>query len=355
MKNSIFSHISLCLVLGYFGGVAAMDVVVPPALTDITTEILHQQSMAQTFVESKYDVLRQTAKLIPANVCDGLARFLSDPRARRLFVDRAKKCIPSWPVRNRMKNDDGMRTQLLEAYEQAYRQRTKKIVLTQNEEAMLLEDITQTYGLTDFDKKGHNFVFASPLWPGYLVKIAKYRWVDNDAMIAFPYQLISRVFYNTELNTFISENGYDKHILYFPKSLYHIPDTPEDLNDDNYIVVEPLIPCPSEEENLHRFSSMTVSQIIGSGHLEYFIRGKDVDAIIALIGVIQYCGLWSISPTNIFLLDNGKIALVDTERPGLGGSEWRFFFHQDHAEISRNAASGFDGLIADVLKTKQSE
>jgi hypothetical protein len=86
-----------------------------------------------------------------------------------------------------------------------------------------------------------------------------------------------------------------------------------------------------------------------------FVKKQYYDAVCDLIVVIQHCGLWNISPSNVFLLNNGKIALVDTERPGLGGSEWRWFFHQGEGaapEIMRNAAGGFNGLIKDVLGTK---
>ncbi len=328
---------------------------VSPELLSLKEEITRQGDIAEAVVLSRSDELQETSRQIPAPVVEGLNRFFNDPRAKRLFIDNHKRCCLSWPVQNRMKKDNGMRLRLLQKNKAAYAEPYGKVQLDQAEFDVLLAGLVHDYGLINIENHGNNFAFTSQLWPNALVKIAKLRWIDNDAMLAFPYQLVSRVFYNIELNKCIKDNGYDANIVSFPKSLYHLPGTPEDVNDDNYVVVEPLLPCPSESENNSRFKSMTVKELV-EGHGEHaFVKTAYCDAICALIALIQNSGLWCITNSNVFFLDNDKIALVDTERPGLGGGEWRFFFHQGEgaaAEIGRNAIGGFDGLI-DLLGTKQ--
>jgi hypothetical protein len=328
---------------------------ISPDLLSLRKKFLAQGEQAEAIILSYNENLIETSRYIPENVIIGLNRFFEDPRAQRLFVDRYKRPMIAGTVQGRMQRDGGMRSKLLQENESCYMQQHKKYQISTAESSLLLSQIAGEYGLTDISQDGNTFALTSPFWAGYVVKIAKYRWIDNDAMLAFPYQLISRVFYNQELNSFITSNGYDQHILCFVKSLYHIPGTPDDITDDNYVVVEPLHACPSKLENGRRFREITAKELI-EGHGEYAcIKTEYFDAVCELIMVIQHCGLWSISLSNVFLLDNRKIAIVDTERPGLGGGEWRFFFHQGEgsaAEVDRNASCGFDGLITDVLRTK---
>lgn len=357
MIKRIFFPGLFSLMVAQSHGLLAMQtpaVALSPDILSLQEEILRQGELAEAIVLSKQEELVATARDIPAAVVEGLNKFFGDPRAMRLFVDRCKSCKIAWPAQNRMRRDGGMRLGLLQANEAAYAERSGKVQVNSGEFEALYLGLVRDYGLVNLEQDGHNFVLTSPLWPGAVVKIAKYRWVDNDAMIAFPYQLISRVFYNMELNAFIGAHGYDRSIVRFPKSLYHIPGTSVDINDDNYVVVAPLLPCPNKLENGRRFKSMTVKELV-EGHGEHaFVKKEYYDAVCDLVTVIQHCGLWCLSTSNVFLLDNGKIALVDTERPGLGGSEWRFFFHQGEgaaAEIARNAQGGWDGLTQDVLGT----
>lgn len=348
MKKYIYLGVAMCLGIQFtsFCAVPAPS----PELLGLKDEILRQRRAAELYVDSQYDALVAMSRQIPADVQRGLDRFFGDPRARRLFVDRCKKCVLSWPVKNRMQRDGGMRRQLLKMHEDAYASELCKVQLGEEEGAALFSGLSHDYGLVNCEKDGNCFVLTSSLWPGFVVKIVQYRWVDNDAMLAFPYQLISRAFYNRELNDFIVRNGYDRYIVRFPKLLYHIPGTPEKIDDDNYVVVEPLLACPEKQENERRFKMM-----IEKEGEKVFVKEEYGDAMCALIAVMQYCGLWSISSSNVYFLNDGKIAFIDTERPGLGGSEWRFFFHQGEgaaAEIMRNFQAGFDGLITDVLGTK---
>jgi hypothetical protein len=132
-------------------------------------------------------------------------------------------------VQSHMQRDGGMRSKLLQENESYYIQQHKKIEIDTQEANLLLRQLLTKYRLVDICKTGHNFVFISPFWNGYVVKIAYYRCIYNDAMIAFPYQLIRNILYNQ-----------NKHVHCLIKSLYHIPSTPDDINDDNYVVVEPL-------------------------------------------------------------------------------------------------------------------
>lgn len=347
MKKHIF------LVSFFFLGTISTSfcaVVAPsPELLGLRDEIIRQRGVADAYVARQQDELFVETCHIPAEIQAGLNRFFSDLRVRRLFVDRYKECVVSWPVRNRMARDGGMRKQLLDAHEASYMRESGKVRLPAGEFDAIFPALIRDYGLVNLEEDGNNFALTSPTWPGFIVKIAKYRWVDNDAMLAFPYQLMSRVFYNRELNDFIMRNGLERYIVRFPKRLFHIPGTPEKIDDDNYVVVEPLLPCPIKQENIRRFRAM-----VEQDGEQFVVKEEFAETLAALVGVVQHCGLWCISPSNVFVMDDGKIAFVDTERPGLGGSEWRFFFHQGEgaaAEVSRNAQGGIDGLFQDILGT----
>jgi hypothetical protein len=312
-----------------------------PDLVGLQHEIARQKGMADAFVASKREMLLETSRLIPPAIREGLDRFFGDERAQVLFSVRHKDVIVAHTVARRMQRSVEMRLmrlRLLQEKEAAYETQCHKQVVESEVFDKLFEGLACEFGLADHSSHGNNFILTSSAWPGYVVKIAKYRWVDNDAMIVFPYQLISRVFYNREINDFIAAHDFDRYLVQFPKSLYHIPGTPDDVNDDNYVVVEPLLPCPSPEVNEGRFMSLKKEAIVAN---------PEHPAVPTLQAVIRHSGLWCLSFSNVYLLDDGRFVFVDTERPGLGGSEWRFFFHQGEgaaAEIARNAGGGLEWL-----------
>ncbi len=319
-------------------------VVIPRDLVELRTEILRQRGIACDFVESKRKQLLATSHFIPAPVAEGLNLFFRDPQVRMLFVDRYKTPAIGKPQQNRMAQDGGIRKALLAQNEIAYMRENSKQRFLQEDFDQLLTDVKSRYGLSV--EPGNTFVLRSPLWGGFVVKIAKHRWIDNDAMVAFPYQLISRVFYNQEMNAFAEESLREQRIAdgfcLLRKMLFHIPGTPEDLNDDNYAVVVPYI----RPEDSLPLSSVFAKQPGG----DVIIEEDFFNAVAALVCQIQHSGLWSIHPGNVFFLRDHRVVLLDTERPGMSGSEWRFFFHANQTEIDKNALGGLDGL-ADMLKS----
>jgi hypothetical protein len=369
MNNRKMFFVLCGLVLAQLPCLYAMLLRWPPISEELSRckeKMLRQQAIADAFVVSKRDELLATSVDIPPAIAQGLAIFFGDEQVKRLFVDRYKTCIVSSPVKGCMQRDGGMRLRLLTQHEDDYKRTCGKVLISPIEYPVLLAAVSERYCLVNLDPDGDCFVLTSTLWPGYVVKIAAHRWIDNDAMLAFPYQLISRVFYNMEINNFIAANGYDQYILRLPKSLYHIPGTPDVIHDDNYVVVEPLLYCPPVEENERKFCAMSVherssgddasaaQEIISESGKRFGVKEEYYDVVNALVRVIRHSGLWFISTSNVFCLDDGRIAILDTERSPLVGSEWRFFFHQGEgaaAEIACDATRGLMGLVEDVLRT----
>ena len=161
----------------------------------------------------------------------------------------------------------------------------------------------------------------------YIVKINMKKWL-------LRYQNVGRVFYNEKIRQLVEEEGLDR-IFTFKKYLYHIPGQPEVLNDENYIVIAEHIPdLPDPEENLQRFKALS----------------HDQSFIDQVMQVINQCGLWSINEHNTFVTDDGQCVFIDTEQPGMGGSNDEDFFHKNPQQIINNAQSGleaFCNLISD--------
>lgn len=304
-------------------------------------------------------------------VLEGLNRFFSDPLVQKIFVQRYKTPIVA-PIVSAGSRMTPEKKALLQENEKNYKIAFKKIEIPSPDVISILRGLMARYMLKLYPS--NSVVLASPLWDEHVIKIAKHRWIDNHEMVAFPYQLVSRIFYNKKIRGFINKEKLT-HVMVPLKYLYHIPGTPEELHDDNYIIVEEKI------EQVHDQKTVTVlKQVVSAEALVVLEKLKDLwrsgddrqtvklidqlekklnlpQSIIELIRVIRFAGLWSMGghgKLNIGLLSDGKffindarMAVLDTERPGLGGglSRWENFFHKDEIEIIKLAGCGLEEFI----------
>lgn len=194
-------------------------------------------------------------------------------------------------------------------------------------------------------KASNTFYLTMPAFDGYVLKMRKYDWIDNNELVPSRYQLISRVFYRDEINRTIEKLQLDR-IIKLQEYVIPIPGAwGIALDDDHYIVVaEPLPALPTEEENAQRWQSAQDAQ------------GNWVDedkkiAIEQLEQLAERVGLWSFGYHKAFLLQNTQghwqILLTDIEKPGINGGLDKNFYHKDQAEKTRNwegKSNGRDSL-----------
>ncbi|MFH1644514.1 MAG: hypothetical protein ABIA74_05055 [bacterium] len=163
------------------------------------------------------------------------------------------------------------------------------------------------------------------------------------------YQLVSRVFYNQKINDFVKAKNF-KYVYPIEEYLYNLPGKEREVCDENYVVIQENIDLPLVSTNaaLFRklFSYSCFPRILESEKEDIFLR----ELLTELFAVIEYAGLWDMTPQNVFLgsVANDKlklkVAFVGAVRPAFTGSEERHFFHKDPDEIKRNAKAGFEGL-----------
>lgn len=217
-----------------------------------------------------------------------------------------------------------------------------------------------TYNIQDLafkvQRKGQIYALVSDLWDGYVLKVPRCRWIDNDDMIPSKYQNISRVFYNKKIRDFAKANNL-KHIHPIRKYLYHIPGKPFDLNDDNYLIVADRVDnFPSIEQNLKLLENLLDSQELSKGEIVFSNESGDV--MQEMLQIITYAGIWDIKMHNVFFTlhdESLKTLFLDTEKPGLGGGSDNNFFHANYDEFIRNCACGIDelgGILKSLIKNR---
>jgi len=333
---------------------------------------------AEKFVLSRSKELLAGTK-VPMDVKDKLDTFFMDSDVKALFVACEKKPFIAYYV-------IGMAPREV-SYLQRYRLETDK---TYSE---LCKKIGEKYGIevgleykneenrkytvkgTVLGSSDDSYILTlQKSLPNYVLKISKRDWIDNKGLVAFPYQEISRIFYNMELNKFVQEKGLANFIYTHPEYLYNIPGTDLELCDNNYVVVTPKIIFPTKAENIKTFKSLFnkkdilelsqkidifVKQLLQKGvksqaEIIKAINPADINKNLttALVYSIKLLGLWDISAENIFVLNvdgQKKIFFANKERPGLGGGAMKNFFHQNIEEIQSNGICGINGLLEKVL------
>lgn len=267
---------------------------------------------------------------------EAVAGFLTDPAVRDFFITRARLPVYAAQIINYKGNYAGgfteQQRQMVQAQEAAY------AAEYDHHWQPLLNDILQRYDArllgTDSQRPSNTFYLTMPAFDGYVLKMRKIDWIDNDDLIPSRYQLISRVLYRHEINAVIDELNLDR-IIKVNEYLVPIPGVwGISVDDDHYAVLtEPLPPLPTPEENKARWQ--TVRDADGA-----VLDADKQIALEQLERLAQRVGLWTFGYHKVFLLqnDSGKwhILLVDVEKPGINGGLDRNFYHKDPAEVQRN-------------------
>jgi hypothetical protein len=134
--------------------------------------------------------------------------------------------------------------------------------------------------------------------------------------------------------------------------LWHIPGRPDELSDENYLVVaEKIVDLPAIELNATRFHGLVeeISRRIYDevDVPEIYVREEAEALVVQMVQVISYAALWDIKLKNVFLINHDgvlKILFLDTEKPGLGGGADVNFYHTHDGEVMSNMRTGFEGL-----------
>lgn len=174
--------------------------------------------------------------------------------------------------------------------------------------------------------------------PQYVVKMQLFRWPvfvggQFHSKQTFPWQLLSRVLAAEELNAILTDPAQDfHHLIPVSKWIHHIPGKPDDLHDDNYLVVAHHVP-------LADYTTLSLSDLPPESPL-----WKEIER------ATKRCGLWDVANHGNVLVwidadGKQKGAIVDLERPGLGGGdEGTEFFHHNPERIARNGDAGVIAL-----------
>jgi hypothetical protein len=276
------------------------------------------------------------------SVKDGLDEFFGDKTVLS-FVTGVKPLL--------FHNSPG-----LQAKEPFYRELIQKRAALDNSRISVLRAICRDHKVSLLMKPGNQlpgtFVLQSARWPGYLIKVPRFHWIDaglryDEIYVINLYQNVSRVLYNQKLGRFVRDSNL-QHVRVVNEYLYHIPGQPTVLSDDNYIVVSEFIKnLPTPEENKRRFQSLVADP-------ETMAIKPEYESLVAeIIQVITYVGFWDLQRHNVFLVDDGRggynVVFADTEKPGLGGGNLVNFFHKDRSEFWQNVDTGTTGF-SELLK-----
>lgn len=375
MKSFLTQNLAKIIVIGAFVaiGVGVFTWYQSRRLVDATGKLTLKGRLVYGLPNSIKRELVENNKLPDTliSVNDGLKKFFSDVEVQKVFVERYKNPIIA-PIVGHGDRMTPEKKQLLEEHENDYMTKAKKRVIPADVVTNLLRELSEKYALTIYQSNA--FVMSSPLWDDFVVKIAKHRWIDNNEMVAFPYQLISRIFYNKKIRDFIAREKFN-YVMVPRKYLYHIPGTPDELNDDNYLVIEEKIEQISDQATsteLRKIMNPDVIKVLEELK-KLWLNGDDSKTIllltklekeftlppyfVELIRVIRFAGIWSMrghGKLNIAILSDGRVvvndgrmAIVDVERPGLGGglSRWEYFFHKNEQEVIKLAGCGLGELI----------
>lgn len=194
--------------------------------------------------------------------------------------------------------------------------------------------IAQSYDLKKISR--WNYVFKTPLVPGYILKLGPIHWTNSFGGFAVrekevSNKNVSRVAYQQLIEQVIQNKGL-KNIAVIKKYLYEIPgssDTPRSekkLCDENFIVLvedkTDMLLAP--EENLGRYKSITSEQL---EELRVIAR----EAYIADFKM----------PNCVFGKD-GKIYLIDTEQTNRAKQD--DFFLKNPVQMASDTAYGLQWI-----------
>ncbi len=167
-----------------------------------------------------------------------------------------------------------------------------------------LDELFATYGLAPalksktsvttknkFRDAGFKFlksvrITENPKLPGFVLKFGRPNRL---------HQHVSRVWIAEAMREVIQKHDLKK-IVIPEKFLYHIPGQPEDLHDDNYAVLSEKIECGLDRHN------------------RTAIRQLPIETVREILTIIEETYFNDASPSNIRVLGNGSVAIIDTEK-----------------------------------------
>ncbi|HBS48480.1 TPA: hypothetical protein DEO28_01100 [Candidatus Dependentiae bacterium] len=296
--------------------------------------------------------------LAPKEVQQRLNSFTNDPEVKAFFVERPKKIASPFPHTDKSDpayiNYNALAQHIVQKYE---------IPVS----GARLQN-GQTIHFLGFSP--NTYVFTIKNLPGYVLKMPKIYFSDNQEIIPNKHQAFSRVFNNEKLIKLVHDNSLQDFVYTFKIWLAPIGQFTT-LNDDNYLVVEFKMPnLPSAEENRTLFKDMLSSQIPANFNTNRsfdeivedlaanYIKPEFIEHFAALTQVIREIGVWNLNLGNTSIInDSGKLKFVffDLERAAGGYGSGENFYRPESDQRKKdqtasNAKAGLNELIK-ILKS----
>lgn len=300
------------------------------------------QAMNLTMEESedfKAIVLKDC--MAPGAIVSEIRDFLSAEEFKTYLV-APKRVQVSWPAGNRLRlaAEAGITAAQQERDRLAARNAAAQQSLHSFNEFCVSQEVTDlspAANTATLTKESWNFVLRIPRCEWYDTfdydKTARTITSQPFPMQPSRFQNVSRVFYTKQINNFIRDNGFN-NIYPLKQWLVHIPGMPDNLSDENYLVVAEKIPnLPLIEASVGKFSEL---------------KSEDLSLVMQFAEVIDEAALWSVEPRNVFIIEvagSRKVLFLDTEKPGLGGGADANFYHTHAGEVVSNTRTGFEEAV----------
>ncbi|MFH1831627.1 MAG: hypothetical protein ABH827_02375 [bacterium] len=291
-----------------------------------------------------------------------LDKFFKDTDVIEFFIKQAK------PIRlyDTQRYHPNEYPEVMPAYQ-------KHMLLVQQQapaRKQLWTKICQKYEFKIINTKSHCFTMQFKNFPKFVLKLPKEQW-------PLPFQNISRVFYNGDIENFIKNNKIEsiktvgKYLYLFPTAKQqlqedgfdkkNIPLDEKYLNDNNFAVIANFIPNLPEDNKNSFPKEWTEDQIYDMGLLIAYGIG----------------GTWDIKSNLFYLKEEDKFIIVDTEESGLDAwlirpgeqkyrleNEWDRFSHcverfrlannklssKGKVEKQRKIANEVNGALNDLIE-----
>ncbi|KKP22977.1 MAG: hypothetical protein SZ59_C0004G0052 [candidate division TM6 bacterium GW2011_GWF2_28_16] len=174
-----------------------------------------------------------------------------------------------------------------------------------------LEELKTKYNLNIFFNLPCSFILRFNEMPEYLIKINGAKWPSK-------YQNISRILGNEQVQDKKLNN-----VFPIEKWFYHIPGQPDELIDENYLIISSFVPeLPSPDNNKINFQNLEPEKNI-----------DDLQMLLTIRILITECYLWQINDfSNMYLKINGnkkQIICTDTQLDGISGSMFEYIYSDE--------------------------
>lgn len=155
----------------------------------------------------------------------------------------------------------------------------------------------------------------------------------------WPNTNIRRIEIAENIRKYIKKNKLEKYLVVPQKWIYHIPNTKEDLNDYNYIVIAQKLELTPKGLNFFTQEQQNI-----------------------IFDLIENQGLFDPNCGNIFLLTDGRIGFIDTEPPRRISAAIpllhklpfvRFWYQKDNA--NRGIKRFFKGLSLAIKENRKKQ